>query len=176
VALVDSNEEWVPVLASTVGSVENMSMSRNADRSSARPDNHAFTLVEILIVVAILGILAAIVVPQFISAASAGRDNSLKMDLFRIRTQLEIYKEQHGQYPVLANFEAQMTMASNAAGNTAAPWTIGYPLGPYIRAVPVNPNTLGNTVGAGAVGSSDWYYDDTTNEFHPNDSAQTRAY
>ena len=128
-----------------------------------------FTLVEILIVVVILGILAAIVVPQFTSAAGESRDNSLKMSLYRIRQQIEVYKQQHNStYPTLADFEDQMTQASNADGDTAAPGTGGYPLGPYIREIPKNPHTSGTTVGGGAVGSSDWYYDQTTGEFRAN--------
>lgn len=135
-----------------------------------------FTLVEILVVVVILGVLAAIVIPQFTNAAAESRSNSLKMDLFRMRTQIEVYKQQHnGTLPTLANFIDQMTLASNVAGQTAAIGTSGYNLGPYIRDMPKNPNTGGATVGSGAVGSSDWYYDEQSGEFKANDSEATRA-
>jgi type II secretion system protein G len=134
----------------------------------------AFTLVEILIVVVILGILAAIVVPQFTSAAATTRENSTKMDLHRMRIQLELYKEQHnGSYPSLANFVEQMTLASNALGVTAPVGTSGYPLGPYITAVPVNPRLPSNSVSDGAIGSSGWYYNEATGELRANDSAES---
>jgi len=54
-----------------------------------------FTLVEILIVVIILGILAAIVIPQFTSASQDARKNSLTSQLQTLRSQLELYKLQH---------------------------------------------------------------------------------
>jgi general secretion pathway protein G len=136
-----------------------------------------FTLVEILIVVVILGILAAIVIPQFTSAAETSRQNSIKMDVNRIRTQIFVYQQQHnGDFPTLANFSDQMTQASTAAGATAAAGTAGYRFGPYIHQVPLNPSTATNDVGDGAVGSSAWYYNEATGDFHANDSAETRAY
>src|SRR5438105_15431211 len=54
-----------------------------------------FTLVEILIVVIILGILAAIVIPQFTSASQDARKNSLASQLQTLRSQIELYKLQH---------------------------------------------------------------------------------
>ena len=54
-----------------------------------------FTLVEILIVVIILGILAAIVIPQFTNASTDARKNSLSSQLQTMRSQFELYKLQH---------------------------------------------------------------------------------
>src|SRR5438046_10568871 len=54
-----------------------------------------FTLVEILIVVIILGILAAIVIPQFTSASQDARKNSLVSQLQTIKGQLELARLQH---------------------------------------------------------------------------------
>jgi len=152
-------------------------LTRETSRKIRRPQRpKAFTLVEILIVVAILGILAAIVVPQFVSATTEASTNALKMDLHRIRTQIGVYHEQHGEYPELANFVAQMTQASNLAGATAAPGTAGYTLGPYVLEVPSNKLSTSNTVGNGAVGTSDWYYDEDTGDFRANNSADARTW
>src|SRR2546428_10029729 len=60
-----------------------------------RTRKSGFTLVEILIVVIILGILAAIVIPQFTSASQDARKNSLVSQLQTLRSQLELYKLQH---------------------------------------------------------------------------------
>jgi general secretion pathway protein G len=134
-------------------------------------------LIEIMVVVVILAILAMIVVPQFTSAAAETRTNSIKMDVHRIRTQLQLYQQQHGGlWPTLAEIEAQLTTASDRDGQTAAPGTDGFDLGPYMREIPKNPNVGENTVGDGAVGSSAWYYDETTGDFRANDSAATRAF
>ena len=54
-----------------------------------------FTLVEILIVVIILGILAAIVIPQFTEASDSARESALVSDLQTLRSQIELYKIQH---------------------------------------------------------------------------------
>jgi len=144
-------------------------------RSSRR--NAGFTLVEIMIVIIILGILAAIVVPQFVSAADEARHNSTKMDLNRIRVQLEIYSQQHGgTYPTLAEFEAQMTLPTNAAGVTAPLGTPGFPFGPYLMEFPNNPLAGTKTIGSGAPGTSAWYYNETTGEFRANDSVLSRTY
>lgn len=61
-----------------------------------------FTLVEILIVVVILGILAAIVVPQFTSAANESRTGNVLTQTTTIETQLELWAARNnGVYPDL---------------------------------------------------------------------------
>ncbi len=143
-------------------------------RQTAR---RGFTLVEILVVVVILGILAAIVVPQFSSASQDTKESALQQDLFRMRAQLELYKNQHnGNYPTLTNFIDQMTLSSNEAGATAPIGTAGYPLGPYMPFMPKNPFTDTVPLGDGAVGSSAWFYDENTGEIAPNDSAEHRTW
>ena len=54
-----------------------------------------FTLVEILIVIVVLGILAAIVVPQFSDASTQAKDSSLVSNLQTVRSQIQLYKIQH---------------------------------------------------------------------------------
>src|SRR5438045_2522947 len=60
-----------------------------------RTRKSGFTLVEILIVVIILGILAAIVIPQFTNASQDARKNSLTSQLQTVRSQLELEKLQN---------------------------------------------------------------------------------
>jgi general secretion pathway protein G len=54
-----------------------------------------FTLVEILIVVVILGILAAIVIPQFTEASTEAKTSRLCTDLQSVRSQIQLYKIEH---------------------------------------------------------------------------------
>ena len=137
----------------------------------------AFTLVEVLIVVIILGILAAIVVPQFSNASSNAQLTALTQNLQTIRSQIQLYKAQHSDtWPASATFVNQMTLVSKSDGTTAALGTSGYPYGPYMQAIPNNPYTSANTIGSGAAGTSDWYYDATTGTFRANDAAGHTGY
>jgi len=143
----------------------------------------AFTLVEILIVVLILGILAAIVIPKFSDATQQARESQLKKDLQSIRAQLELYKTQHGnQYPASADgddaatFVAQLTQKTNIQGEYGASADPAPTLGPYLRVLPTNPFAVG---GATDVEVSDtqhpdgqpgWYYNPATGSIRPNDA------
>ena len=107
-----------------------------------------FTLVEILIVVIILGILAAIVIPQFTSASQDARKNSLVSQLQTIRSQIELYKLQHlDKLPpglntagatVAATAWMQMINRTDVKSSTGTDSTT-CPFGPYLQAAPVNP-------------------------------------
>jgi len=101
-----------------------------------------FTLVEILIVVIILGILAAIVIPQFTSASQDARKNSLTSQLQTLRSQLELYKLQHlDQLPtnLIASTPAwdQLVNRTNKDGTTGTD-PANFPFGPYLQGAPVN--------------------------------------
>ena len=134
----------------------------------------AFTLIEILIVVVILGILAAVVVPQFSDASSDAKLSALQTNLQTVRSQLQLYKLQHDEtWPSLAGFEKQMTQATDAAGKPAPPGTTGFPYGPYLLSIPDNPYTDTNTVTKGATDSSAWYYDEKVGTFRANDKDHT---
>jgi general secretion pathway protein G len=137
----------------------------------------AFTLVEILIVVIILGILAAIVIPQFTQASNDARTNALASDLQTARSQIQLYKVQHLDNFPTAAIATEMTLRSNQAGTTAALTADAntYPLGPYLQKVPTNAfagNNLINTSGS-VGGAQAWCYDPGTGTFQPNDSAHS---
>ncbi len=139
-----------------------------------------FTLVEILIVVVILGILAAIVIPQFTEASTEAKLSALCTDLQTLRSQIELYKIQHNDVPPsFANYVAQMTTYSDIDGATAAAKTVVFCYGPYIQKVPVNQfnnrldalgihGLLDNSGTAGDnIGS--WEYTEGTGEIYADD-------
>ena len=74
-----------------------------------------FTLVEILIVVVILGILAAIVIPQFTDASTEAKISSMRSDLQMMRSQIELYKVQHND-----DLPSDSALGLVAAGRAAA--------------------------------------------------------
>ncbi|MCA9285091.1 MAG: prepilin-type N-terminal cleavage/methylation domain-containing protein [Phycisphaerales bacterium] len=55
-----------------------------------------FTLIEILIVVVILGILAAIVIPQFTDASQEASESAVKSQLQTMRSQVELFRVKNG--------------------------------------------------------------------------------
>ena len=140
-----------------------------------------FTLVEILIVVVILGILAAIVIPQFTEASTEAKTSSLCTDLQTMRSQIELYKIQHNDnLPGSggATFVQAMTGYTDITGAVVgAPGPNVY--GPYVQQIPTNPfNDLSaiREDGAAAGANSDgWRFDTTTGAFQADDSAAHAA-
>jgi len=88
-----------------------------------------FTLVEILIVVVILGILAAIVVPQFTNATQDAQAGNLKAQLKSVQNQIELFNARNnGAYP---------DFATDSWGAPTVPTSlIG---GNYLKSAPQNP-------------------------------------
>jgi len=121
----------------------------NTTRNQAR--RAGFTLVEVLIVVVILGILAATVLPQFTSTNDDAKESVLIQDLQTLRSQIQLYKFQHdGKFPADSStdpndFRDALLLSSDKDGTTGAAGT--KPLGPYlIGSIPPNPFTGGRGV------------------------------
>lgn len=152
-----------------------------------------FTLVELLIVVFILGILAAIIVPRFTQAGNESRDTGLKQNLLHLRRQIEVYRMQHNNIspgypegnsrstPSQSAFLEQMTLYSNSYGKTSIKKTSAYPLGPYLVALPVNPlkdnhhlRFVANDAifPVGPSGDEAWLYQPATGQIAPNVSGK----
>ncbi|HPA48031.1 MAG TPA: prepilin-type N-terminal cleavage/methylation domain-containing protein [bacterium] len=66
----------------------------------------AFTLIELLIVVAIIGVLAAIAVPNFLNAQTRAKVARVNGDLTALSTALESYNVDSGKYPPYSNLKA----------------------------------------------------------------------
>lgn len=64
-----------------------------------------FTIVELLIVIAVIGILAALVLNTFVGVQRRARDTERQTDINAIATQLEVYYNEEGHYPTLANLQ-----------------------------------------------------------------------
>jgi general secretion pathway protein G len=129
-------------------------------------NQQGFTLVELLIVVIILGILAAVVIPQFNSAASESKEAALASNLATIRQAVEMYKVQHNDAYPAATMVAQLT------AGTALDGTAGTAYGPYLRnSFPKNPINGLATVNAVTTdpvagdGSHGWEYNTVTGQF-----------
>lgn len=150
-----------------------------------------FTLVELLIVVVILGILAAIAIPQFADSTEEARASNLQTNLSVMRNSLEFFRTNHrakypgypvgGGTPTEALTIAQLTQASKADCSTAAPGTAGFDYGPYIRDnIPENPvnglSTILVVADAAAFPAADdstgWIYQPKTGKLRANSTAK----
>jgi general secretion pathway protein G len=132
---------------------------------TVRGRQQGFTLVEILIVVIILGILAAIVIPQFTNASTSARESSVVSQLQTLRSQIQLFKLQHddtlpnlvGTSPACWNQLMIKTDVNGTVDTTAGAY------GPYMQSIPANPlNTNANVTAPGAqTATTGWTYDVT---------------
>ena len=66
--------------------------------------NKGFTLIELLIVVAIIGILAAIAIPQFSSYRAKAYNSAATADLKNMKTGMEAYMADRQEYPSAVDY------------------------------------------------------------------------
>jgi type IV pilus assembly protein PilA len=66
---------------------------------SKRINGSGFTLIELLIVIAIIGILAAIAIPQFTSYRQKSYNSAAQSDLRNVKTNLAAYYADYQHYP-----------------------------------------------------------------------------
>ena len=126
-----------------------------------------FTLVELLIVVIILALLAAIVVPQFASSTEDAKLASLDSTLANVRAAIDLYRQQHNAYPGAVTAEDaacgatdgtgtggagaggaqafldQLSLYSDVDGGTCSVKDANFKFGPYLKksTLPANPIT-----------------------------------
>ncbi len=117
---------------------------------------HAFSLVELVIVVVIIGVIASIAVPRMSSAAANAEANALEATLAGVRKAIDLYYAEHGKYPGYApatglrndeNFVKQLLMYTDESGNMNAAPSTTFRFGPYLRKpFPKNPTNGLSTV------------------------------
>jgi general secretion pathway protein G len=123
--------------------------------------DRAFTLVEILIVVVILGILAAIVVPQFVGAVEDSAVTTTQTELEKLRRAMEVFQVRN-----------ENSLPSVSAGNGTWGDLIAS-TGEYLKEAPSNPYVGGANARVIVIGNAPdgvyqtahgWVYNDATGE------------
>ncbi len=119
-------------------------------------NRQAFTLIELLIVVAIIGILAAIAVPNFLNAQIRARIARNHADMQALGTALEQYRLDYNAYPPVSN-------CNGPADRHGERWALRVLTSPvaYIGSLPSDPFNPGDLVDGNVVGRHDyglyWY-------------------
>lgn len=128
-----------------------------------------FSLIELLVVVAILAVLAAVIAPQFSNSSVEAKESALRSNLSSLRSAVELYYRDHGKYPsaVAATgatcpgtglagtgninseqaFIDQLTLFTNASGQACTTTDATYKYGPYLKdGIPTDPVTSSSAV------------------------------
>ncbi len=115
----------------------------------------AFTLIELIVVIAIIGLLASIVMASLADTRKEALDKRRMEDLRQVKTALELYYTDHRVYP-------SETDGNN--GNIATNATLKAALAPYIKTLPPDPRGVGDATyyyyydGAHTCGDTDYAY------------------
>jgi general secretion pathway protein G len=93
-----------------------------------------FTLIEVMVVVVILGILAALIVPKIMSRPEQARMVKVKQDVLAIKSALDLYKLDNGRYPT-----TDQGLQSLVTKPTTSPVPRDWKTDGYLEEVPVDP-------------------------------------
>ena len=137
----------------------------------------AFSLIELVIVIIIMGVISAIAIPRMMKGAENADEIGLQADLAVLRGSIEMYRYEHAAFPEAVNAAMQLTEVTQKDG---MPWATGEKYGPYIVKIP--PLKTGAHKGdtaiaaiAGPPATEDatavgWLYDESVGSIWANDS------
>jgi general secretion pathway protein G len=104
------------------------------ERTDLRRSTRGFTLIEIMVVVAILGILAALVVPKIMGRPDEARIVAARQDIAAIKQALNLYRLDNARYPTTEQ-GLQALVERPAAGPIPGNWKPGG----YLERLPSDP-------------------------------------
>ncbi|MYM29007.1 type II secretion system protein G (GspG) [Duganella sacchari] len=102
--------------------------------SVRRHVQRGFTLIEIMVVVVIMGVLAALVVPKLLSRTGESKIAAAKVDIATIMQSLKLYKLDNQRYPT-----TEQGLQSLLEKPTSGPAANGWKTGGYLEKMPKDP-------------------------------------
>ena len=105
-------------------------MQKISQRRRAR----GFTLIEIMVVVVIMGVLAALVVPKLLGRAAESKVAAAKVDIATIMQSLKLYKLDNQRYPT-----TEQGLQALVQKPTSGPAANGWKEGGYLEKLPRDP-------------------------------------
>jgi general secretion pathway protein G len=109
-------------------------MQNVSNRSIRRRLARGFTLIEIMVVVVIMGILAALVVPKLISRTGESRVAAARVDIISLIQALKLYKLDNQRYPT-----TEQGLGALVSKPTNGPAANGWKAGGYLDKMPKDP-------------------------------------
>jgi general secretion pathway protein G len=109
-------------------------MQNVTNRSIRRRLARGFTLIEIMVVVVIMGILAALVVPKLISRTGESRVAAARVDIATLMQALKLYKLDNQRYP-----STEQGLQALVTKPTIGPAANGWKSGGYLEKMPKDP-------------------------------------
>lgn len=108
------------------------------EKAGRKRGKSGFTLVELLVVIVVLAVLAAIVLPKFMNSSTRSKESALKSDLKLARNAISMFQADTGKYPNsladLAESDVTKVKVAGGAAVTASDWH-----GPYLEAMMSDP-------------------------------------
>jgi len=89
-------------------------------------DNRGFTLIELVVVVVIVGILAAVTVPQFVKHTENAKIKAAMADITSIKTVIDLYISETGAPPADTDIENVLNDAGINWNSLTDPWGVKY--------------------------------------------------
>jgi general secretion pathway protein G len=103
-------------------------------RRAAQHGQRGFTLIEIMVVVVIMGVLAALVVPKLLNRAGESKIAAAKVDIATVMQALKLYKLDNQRYPTTE--QGLQALIEKPSGGPAAN---GWKAGGYVEKMPKDP-------------------------------------